>query len=67
MALKPGEVELRVNVPRRFVDLIDAVSLAHRTSRTEEVIALLERWAREIEHQASLVQRLTRGNPREGA
>lgn len=56
-------VELRFKAPRIVVDLLDAVSAARRIDRTEQVNRVLEKWARDVLHQATVVQNVTRGNP----
>ena len=62
--MKPDEaVELRGNCPRGVVDVLDAFSNARRMTRMELVNQILRRWAKERLHEASLVQRVTRGNP----
>lgn len=63
MSRTPGEVELRVELPRHLMDMLDARVMARRSSRKEETIAIFEQWAKELVHQSTLVQRLARGNP----
>lgn len=56
-------VELRGECPRQTVDVLDAISAARRISRTELVNQVLGEWARQQLHEASLIHRVTRGNP----
>lgn len=55
--------ELRGNCPRLIVDVLDAVSQARGTTRTDLVNELLGEWAEKQLHEASLIHRVTRGNP----
>ena len=56
-------VELRGDCPRLTVDVLDAISSARRISRTELVNQVLSEFTRQQLLEASLVQRVTRGNP----
>lgn len=56
------QVELRGPISRWIADVLDAVSLARRVSRTEVVNTVLEEWAKERLHEASLLTRVSRGN-----
>ncbi len=56
-------VELRGECPREVVDVLDAVSMARNQTRTSLVNAVLAKWAEEVKHEASLVQRVLAGNP----
>ncbi len=56
-------VELRGDCPRLTVDVLDAIANARRISRTELVNEILGNWAGQQLHEASLVARVTRGNP----
>lgn len=51
-------------VARPLVDVIDAVSVARKMARIELVSEVLQKWADEQCHIASVVQAVTRGNPR---
>lgn len=61
--MRPGHVELREEIPRDLVDVIDAVSAARGTSRRQMVIDVLHAWASERVHEATVIMRVTRGNP----
>lgn len=56
-------VELRGQTPRQIIDVIDAVSAARRISRMELVNRILSKWTRDQLHEATVVSRVTRGNP----
>lgn len=56
-------VELRGECPRLTVDVLDAVSGSRRITRTELVNQIPGEWARQQLHEASLIARVTRGNP----
>jgi hypothetical protein len=58
-----GPVELRGDCPRLTVDVLDAVANARRVCRTELVNQILGDWAKQQLTEASLVARVTRGNP----
>lgn len=58
-----GAVELRGDCPRLTVDVLDAVSNARRISRTELVNEILGDWSKQQLTEASLLLRVTRGNP----
>jgi hypothetical protein len=55
--------ELRGDCPRWIVDVLDAVSMAGNQTRTALVNQVLEKWAREKVHEASMVSRMVRSNP----
>jgi 2-polyprenyl-6-methoxyphenol hydroxylase-like FAD-dependent oxidoreductase len=57
-------VDMRGKTPRPIVDVIDAVALARKVDRFVVVNEVLLRYAREVAHQAMVVQNVTRGNPR---
>lgn len=63
MAAPDDLVELRANCPRQIVDVLDAVSGARRITRTVLVLQILNKWAKEQLHEATVVARVTRGNP----
>jgi hypothetical protein len=56
-------VELRGEVPRDLIDVIDAVALARGVTRIDLVQQILSRWARERVHEANVIHRVTGGNP----
>ena len=58
-----SDVELRGMAPRAVVDVLDAVSGHERITRTELMNRILKSWARGVVMQATVVQRVTRGNP----
>jgi len=60
-----ADVELRFNVPRWVVDVIDArvqAGIGRQTSRNKISIAVMSTWARDQIHLATIVSRVTRGN-----
>lgn len=57
-------VELRGPCLKYVVDVLDAVSSAQNKSRTELVNEILLRYAKAKLHEATVIQRVTRGNPR---
>jgi hypothetical protein len=57
----PSKVELRGDVEREIVDVLDAVAKAKRRSRMEVVEQALREWADGKKHESTLVVRLTRG------
>lgn len=61
--MEAPSVELRGPCPRWIVDMLDAVSGGKRISRTEQVNRILAVWARQKAHEASLIRRVTQGNP----
>lgn len=58
----PGRVELRGDIDRDVVDVLDAVAKAKRRSRMEVVELALKEWAEGKVHESTLVVRLTRGH-----
>lgn len=60
----PSLVELRGDVSREVIDVIDAVAKAKRRSRMEIVELVLREWADAKRHESTLVLRLSR---REGS
>lgn len=59
--MREPSAELRVQVPRRFVDMLDAVSLARGCHRTELLIEVLDQWHRSRVREATLIQRVVGG------
>lgn len=55
-------VELRGLCPRDTVDVLDAVAMHRRLSRTDVVNAVLAEWAKDRIHEATLIVRITRAN-----
>lgn len=55
--------ELRGECPKAILNVLDAVSLSRDKTRTALVNEILGDWAKKVLHEASLVQRLTEGNP----
>lgn len=55
--------ELRGDTPLLYAQVLDAVATARRTNRTALVNQILGDWVRQQLHEASLVHRVTRGNP----
>jgi len=54
--------ELRMQVPRKLLEVFDAVSMARGQERFELVIEELSKSADRWVHEATLIQRVTRGN-----
>ena len=58
------EAELRGNVPKRLLQLIDALQQARgHTNRMDVVIPVLEAYVERELHAATLLVRMARGNP----
>ena len=57
-------VELRGMVPRDIVDVIDAVAISRKLSRIDVVNEVLLAYVAERVHEATVISRITRGNPR---
>ncbi|GAB2531290.1 hypothetical protein [Simplicispira piscis] len=57
------KAELRMMVPVRLMAIFDAVSLARNQERFELVLEELSKSADRWEHEATLIHRVTRGNP----
>lgn len=55
--------ELRQDIPLLFAQVLDAVANARRTTRTALVNSILDEWVRQQVHEATLIARVTRGNP----
>ena len=53
-------VELRGLAPRKTVDVLDAVALARKVSRTDIVNEVLAEWAAARVHESKLVLRVTK-------
>lgn len=58
-----GVSELRANVPRRLIDMLDAVGMAHGRGRTEQLCIVLEAWFADRAHEASLILAVVGRNP----
>lgn len=58
-----GLTEIRPEVETWIVQVLDGVSAARRTNRTALVCEILREWALLRLHEASLIERVTRGNP----
>ena len=52
------DVELRGMMPRKVIDVLDAVSGARRMARNELALEVLQAWANEQVHIARIVQRV---------
>ena len=63
MFARSDKVELRGLIDRQLMDVIDACSMAEGKDRIAYVAAVLEREAKKELHRASLITRVTRGNP----
>lgn len=62
MAADDGLVELRGEVPRDLIDVIDAVAAAERTNRMSVLRSVLREWADREVHRSTLVLRVRRRN-----
>lgn len=51
-------------VPREHADVADAYGIAHRQNRTEVLTKVFREWAEHQVHVATVIQRVTRRNPR---
>lgn len=58
------KVELRGNINREIVDVLDAVSAHLRISRIELVEKILRRWADDKLHESRVVVNVMRGKGR---
>lgn len=56
-------VELRCVAPRRVVDLIDAISIARRQTRTQTVVSILLEWGDLKHREITIAGRITARNP----
>jgi len=56
-------VELRGDIPKNVMAMLDAVSTAKRVSRMSLVRKILNDWAVKTYHEAMIVERVTKGNP----
>lgn len=67
MGTKHGEItgELRCEVPKRVLDVFDALAAANRTSRAEEVVRALTALSDEHIHRATVICRVAGVNPSE--
>ncbi len=57
--------EVRLYVRDADIEVLDAESMAEGISRTEYVLRLLSEHCRKRRHAATLLARITRGNPQE--
>ena len=64
MPVDDAPIELRGPCPREIVDVLDAFSSARRLSRTELVNRILGKWVSDRLHEANVLERVTRGNPK---
>lgn len=58
MALSAADVELRGQVPRDVVNVLDAVSTARRMNRMELVVEILAEWALKQRQIAEAIHRV---------
>jgi hypothetical protein len=63
MATDSDTVELRGDIPKNLMSIIDAVSMGKRVSRMSLVRRILNDWAVKTYHEAMIVERVTKGNP----
>lgn len=63
MATPPDKVELRGELDRDIVDVIDAVSVAKGRTRMGQVSVILAEWAAEQRRISNVIQNVTRVNP----
>ncbi len=57
-------VDMRGTTPRAIVDVIDAIAHARRVDRFTIINDILLRHCRQVAHEATIVMRVTGGNPR---
>lgn len=57
------ETEIRFDAPTADVQILDAYWMAEGTSRKEVLSSLLHEWAQRQVHRATLIMRVTAGNP----
>jgi hypothetical protein len=55
--------ELRINIPRDLMALLDAAALARNSDRTKVTIEWLSEKALKVSHEAIVLERMVRGNP----
>jgi hypothetical protein len=60
---KTDDVEIRFMAPRRLAEVADAIAIAHRKNRGEVLLEVIEAWANQQVHVATLIHRVTRGTP----
>lgn len=63
MATDAETIELRGDIPKNVMAMLDAVSAAKRVSRMSLVRRILNDWAVKTYHEAMIVERVTKGNP----
>jgi hypothetical protein len=63
MPVDDDSVELRGDVPKNVMAMVDAISNAKRISRMTLVRKILNDWAVKTYHEAMIVERVTKGNP----
>lgn len=56
-------VELRINIPRDLMCLLDACALSRGSDRTKTVIQWVTERALAQSHEAIVLERMVRGNP----
>ncbi len=56
--------EQRGPCPKEIVDVLDAFCSARRVTRTELVNRILGKWVSDRLHEANVLERVTRGNPK---
>lgn len=64
MAADDGLVELRGEIPRELIDVIDAVASAERSNRMTVLRSILREWADREVHRSTLILRVRKGNGR---
>lgn len=57
-------VELRGMVSRDLIEVLDAIAIARKQARIDVVVDVLQAFADERIHEATLIARVARGNPR---
>lgn len=63
MAVNDDTAELRGDIPKNLMAMLDAVAIAKRISRMALVRKILHDWALKTYHEAMVVERVTKGNP----
>lgn len=61
---KHDDVEFRFTAPRHLAEVADAYAIAHRKTRTEVLLEVVQQWADHQVHVATVIGRVTRRNPR---
>jgi hypothetical protein len=55
--------ELRINIPRDLMAMIDAIALARNSDRTKLTIEWMSEKSLKVSHEAIVLARMVHGNP----